>query len=291
VFVMLAVVLAVVGAGLSYSGYNESLQVLTVTSTQQTTVTSPRTVSTVSREFVLMTTSSTNWILQDEIIDIPAGTTQVYCGYTASRHVSLESGQVRVSYSTESEYHHVNFWMMNEDDYTRWSNLRYCEQLLAFRGIATKMGRSGYEFTTEIGSAGTYYFAFMNENRFAITVTLNVDAGMQTSEVTLTKATTVYSTQVSPYVTEKVTVGTHPVGFGLLFYAGIGLIAVAAVVLAASRMGKAAPGTAPSTSVPVAHAGPVVSTPPAPTIGKFCINCGAPLPARATFCNKCGSKQ
>jgi hypothetical protein len=240
-----------------------------------------------------MTTSGTSWILQDELIDLQAGTTQVYCGHVESRHVSLEAGQVHVSYHTESTYHNVDFWMLTEDQATRWSNLVHCSQVLAFQGTVTKISRSGYEFTTEIGSAGTYYFVFMNENRFPITVTLNVDAGLQTSEVTLTRATTVYSTQVSPYVTEKVTVSTRPVGFGLLFYAGIGLIAVAVIALAISRMKSAAPRTAPpSTLAPVvAQAGPVVSPAGATSAGKFCTNCGAPLPARATFCNKCGSKQ
>ena len=285
------IVLAVLGAGLSYLGYNESLGTLTVTTSQPITATSTMTVASTSRELVVMTTSGTSWILQDELIDLPA-TTQKYCGYWSAHSAYLEAGQVHVSYHTESTYHQVDFWMLTGDDWTRWSNLRYCEQHLAFQGIVTKISRNGYEFTTEIGSAGTYYFVFNNENRYPITVTLNVDAGLQTSEVTLTKATTVYSTQVSPYVTEKVTVSTRPVGFGLLFYAGIGLIAVAVIALAISRMKNAAPRTAPpSTSAPVVHAGPVVSPPPAPTTEKFCTNCGAPLPARATFCNKCGTKQ
>jgi hypothetical protein len=251
------------------------------------------TVASTSRELVVMTTSGASWILQDELIDIPAGTTQVYCGYYQSRHAYLEAGQVHVSYHTDSTYHPVDFWMLTGDDWTRWSNLAHCEQVLAFKGVVTKIGRSGYEFTTGIGSAGVYYFVFMNENRYPITVTLNVDAELQTSEVTLTKATTVYSTQVSPYVTEKVTVSTRPVGFGLLFYAGIGLIAVAVIALAISRMKNAAPRTTPpSTSAPVvAQAGPVISPAAATSAGKFCTNCGATLSARASFCNKCGSKQ
>jgi hypothetical protein len=292
----LAIILAVLGAGLSYSGYNGS-QVLTVRSSQPMTATSTLTVASTSSELVLMTTSSMNWILQDEVIDIPAGQTQVYCGYTDSRHVSLETGQVHVSYSTESEYHHVDFWMVNEDDYTRWSNLRHCSDILSYQSTSkpfvAKLGRSGYEFTTEIGSAGTYYFAFMNENNYPITVTLNVDAGLQTSEITITKATTYFSTQESPYVTEKVTSSIVPAGFGLLFYAGIGLIAVAAIVLVISKLKSTAPRTAlPSTSAPaVAQTGPVISPAAATSADKFCTNCGAPLPARATFCNKCGSKQ
>ncbi len=287
------IVLAVLGAGLSYLGYSESLGTLAVTASQPITVTSTMTVASTSVESTVMRTSGTSWILQDEIIDIPAGRTQVYCGYYQPRYVYLEAGRVHVSYHTDSTYHTVDFWMLTEDDWTRWSNSPTCEQILAFKGTVTKISRSGYEFTTEIATAGTYYFVFMNENRYPITVTLNVDAGLQTSEVTLTKATTVYSTQVSPYVTEKVTVSTRPVGFGLLFYAGIGLIAVAAIALAISRMKRTAPRTAPpSTSPPVAaQAGRVVSPAAATSAGKFCTNCGGPLPARATFCNKCGSKQ
>jgi hypothetical protein len=286
------IVLAVLGAGLSYLGYNESLGTLTVTTSQPITATSTKTIASTSEESTVMTTSGTSWILQDELFDFPA-TGQHYCGYWSGHPAYLEAGQVHVSYHTESTYHPVDFWMLTGDDWTRWSNLRYCEQFLAFQGIVTKMSRSGSEFTTEIGSAGTYYFVFMNENNYPITVTLNVDAGLQTSEVTLTKATTVYSTQVSPYVTEKVTVSTRPVGFGLLFYAGIGLIAVAVIALAISRMKSAAPRRAPpSTSAPVvAKAGPVVSPAAATGAGKFCTNCGAPLSARASFCNKCGSQQ
>ena len=287
------IVLAVLGAGLSYLGYNESLGTLTVTASQPITATSTMTVASTSEESTVMTTSGTNWVLQDEVINIPAGTTQAYCGYYDALHAPLEAGQVHVSYHTESTYHPVDFWMLTEDQWTRWSHLPYCQDILAFQGTVTKMSRSGYEFTTEIGSAGTYYFAFMNENRYPITVTLNVDAGLQTSEATLTTATTVYSTQISPYVTEETTVSTRPVGFGLLFYAGIGLIAVAVIALAISRMRSAAPRTVPpSTSAPaVAQAGPVVSPAAATGAGKFCTNCGAPLSARASFCNKCGSKQ
>ena len=287
------IVLAVLGAGLSYLGYNESLGTLTVTTSQPVTATSTMTVASTSEESTVMTTSGTSWILQDELIDIPAGTTQVYCGYWSARHAYLEAGHVHVSYHTESTYHPVDFWMLTEDQWTRWSNSRYCDELLAFKGIVTKISRSGYEFTTGIGSAGTYYFVFMNENTYPITVTLSVDAGLQTSEVTLTKATTYFSTQEIPYVTEKVTSSVVPAGFGLLFYAGIGLIAVAVVALAISRMKSAAPRTAPpSTSATVvAQAGPVVSPAAATSAGKFCTNCGAPLSARASFCNKCGTKQ
>jgi hypothetical protein len=291
-FVMLAVLLAVVGAGLSYSGYNESLQILTVTSTQQTTVTSTRTVATASREFVLMTTSSTNWILQDEIINLPGSSFAPYC-YIDSLHVYLEAGQVHVSYHTDGRP--IDFWMMNDDDYTRWQGIRYCSELKSFQGIrkpfVSKLSRSGYEFTSEVSSAGVYYFAFLSGNFDPVSVTLNVDTGMQVSQVTITREKTLYSTHVTPIVTERVTSTEHLAGFGLLFYAGIGLIGAAAIALVMSRTKNVVPKAAPLASVPVVPTSPVVSTPLAPTAGKFCISCGTPLPAHAIFCNKCGTKQ
>lgn len=42
---------------------------------------------------------------------------------------------------------------------------------------------------------------------------------------------------------------------------------------------------------PPAAPSPVEPFPAEPLTGKFCINCGASLPAHATFCNKCGTKQ
>ena len=55
------------------------------------------------------------------------------------------------------------------------------------------------------------------------------------------------------------------------------------------------PSPAPAVPQPPPPVTPTLP-PPAPpgvqpTAGKFCVNCGAPLPVRATFCNKCGTKQ
>jgi len=211
--------------------------------------------------------------------------------------VYLEAGQTHVSYHTDRKEHVVDFWMMNEADYTRWGNLRYCSEVRGFHGngrpFVAKLSNSGYEFTADVPSAGTYYFAFMNGNPYSVDITLNADMGVQTSEVTITRETTYYSTQEKPYVTEQVTPSTGPGGFGVLFYAGIGLIAVAAIALVVSRTRSAAPRTErvpPATAV--AQRAPAVSpSPSAPSTGKFCMNCGAPLPARATFCNECGLRQ
>ena len=76
-------------------------------------------------------------------------------------------------------------------------------------------------------------------------------------------------------------------------YIVIGAIAaaVAIVVLLLAmrkrRRPETAAATAPAPPTPQAS----IAAPPTVTADKFCMNCGASLPAHATFCNKCGSKQ
>jgi len=279
---VLAILIAIVGAGLSYSGYNESLQTLTVRSTQQFMTASTETVASTRTELLVITTSSKNWILQGETIYLEA-VTQAYCGRVDYRYLSLDKGQVHVAYHTDSEYRRVSFWMLNERDFDRWNHLRSCSEMMVFNeGIAVKFNSASYEFTAMIPSSGVYYLAFLNYDKSnSATVTLDIDAGMQQRVLTVTSQHVVRSTQTTEYPTQTVTSATQPAGLGLLFFGGVGLIILAAVVLSLSKRKKT-----PSATAPVAS-----STPTVASEGKFCINCGAPLPARATFCNKCGSKQ
>jgi len=93
---------------------------------------------------------------------------------------------------------------------------------------------------------------------------------------------------------EKLTEGTITVlvsekpfleQYGL--YVGIAIVIVIVLVAVLVLMKRRKPPTPP--------AQPVTTAPPgvaqqAPT-QKFCVNCGAPLPADAQFCGKCGSQQ
>jgi hypothetical protein len=76
-------------------------------------------------------------------------------------------------------------------------------------------------------------------------------------------------------------------------YIVIGAIAaaVAIVVLLLAMRKRRRPETATATgpAQPIPQAS--IAAPLPVTADKFCINCGAPLPAHATFCNKCGTKQ
>jgi membrane protease subunit (stomatin/prohibitin family) len=64
-------------------------------------------------------------------------------------------------------------------------------------------------------------------------------------------------------------------------------IVVLLLVMRKRRRPETAAATAPAQPIPQAS----IAAPPTVTADKFCMNCGATLPAHATFCNKCGSKQ
>jgi len=284
ILVALAVVLAVLGAGASYSGYNESMRTLTVTSTESLTVTSTETVASTSTETFVMTTHSTNWILEGEVISLdPAG--QHYCGLYDTRALSFDAGQVHVSYRTDGKV--VDFWLLTAADFKRWDAARSCTQVLAIYGVAHKYDSNAFESTVALASGGDYYIIFMNENKnYPVVVTLDVDTGMQEGRFTVTTESVMYSTHETVYPTQVVAAVVRPAGLGLLFFSGVGLIVVAAIVLVVSKKR----GSTPPSSAPISTTTPAVS-PHEPTGGKFCMNCGAALPSHAAFCNKCGSKQ
>ena len=64
-------------------------------------------------------------------------------------------------------------------------------------------------------------------------------------------------------------------------------IVVLLLVMRKRRRPETAAATVPAQPIPQAS----IAAPPPVTADKFCMNCGASLPAHATFCNKCGSKQ
>ena len=273
-------VLAVLGAGLTFLGYNESLQLLTVTNTQPFTTTSTRTLSSVSTETRVMTTSGSESIVDTTIDLMGEGTTGRHCYWGYSR-VYVDAGQVHVSYDSPDGV--VDFWILDEKGFTAYDAKIYCEELREVAGIVHKFGLRNYETTVTIPSSGTYYVMFLNSNKQDVSVSVRMDTIAQQTVVTKTVKSTYYSTEQSPVVTERVSVNTERVPLGVMFYGGIGLLVIAVVVLVSSMMRrKPEPGTTPS---------PPESAPAQAPEGKFCVECGAPLSARASFCKKCGTKQ
>jgi hypothetical protein len=282
VLATLTVLLTVLGAGLSYSGYKASLQTATVTSTQQLTTTSAITSATAT-VISTITTSATKVLLSETIsLEAPG---KEYCGWWDSRYLSIDAGQVHVSFNSIGGP--VDFWMLTQVQWQKWNSTKGCDPLLKLPAVASRFGSVSYDFTTSISSSGTYYFAFMNRNSQSVYIDLKVNLSYQ--EVVL-RESTYYSTESSPYVTNTIIASSHPAGLGLLFYSGIILIVAAGIILAVNRRkGATQPHVPPAISVvpPVQVATPV---PTAPT-AVYCIDCGASIPPHAAFCNKCGTKQ
>jgi ribosomal protein L40E len=252
--VILAIVLGVLGAGLSYSGYNESLHVRTVTNTQSYTSAFTKNIPSTRTEIIVITTSSTLSIL-DQTLDIPGIKNTNYCGYYDYVSSTLEAGKVNVSYGSDREP--VDFWMLSEAQFKQFESRRFghgCEPGVPY--IAQKLRSSSYEFTKDIQTSATYYFVILNKNNGPVSITLHVDRGVQTSVLTRTNEEVDYLTQVSPFVTETKSFSSHPVGFGPLFYSGVGLVVVAGILLVIGRMKGAAPR--PTQVSPVVSVAPVL---------------------------------
>jgi len=283
VLVMLVVLLAVLGAGSSYSGYNESLHTVTATDTREVTATSTITGATATVTSTI-TTSATKVLLSETIsLEAPG---KEYCGWWDSRYLSIDAGQMRVSFNSIGGP--VDFWMLTQVQWQKWNSTKGCDPLLKVPAVASRFGSVSYDFTTSIASSGTYYFVFMNRNSASVYIDLKVDSSYQ--EVVL-REHTYYSTESIPYVTNTIIVSSHPVGLGLLFYSGIVLIAAAGIVLAINRRKDA---TQPHVPHPVSVAPLVQVAMPVPTVStavRYCVDCGASIPPHAAFCNKCGSKQ
>ena len=335
--VILAIVTVVAGAGLSFSGYNESLQPVTITSTQSLTTTSTKVMATVRTESIVSVTSSTISILSDVVeIDPPS---KKYCGMYETVDLNLDQGTLHVSYSSTGG--RVDFWLLNEKQLREWKRINSCEDSRQVKGVASRFASDSYDFTVDIQSSGLYYFLFLNTNKKAVSITLSVDGGTVRTEVTMTQRSTSYSTQEILVPTQSVNTITRSAGFGLLFFSGIALIIIGGIVLVvgrsryrpqevASSFQAATPADVPALQAQTQDTryfeilakleelkthgkiseetyhklkkdywknlagvapSPLAPSGAEPATGKFCMNCGAALPAHVAFCNKCGFKQ
>jgi hypothetical protein len=144
-----------------------------------------------------------------------------------------------------------------------------------FCAILTSLSNSGTEsasFSLTFNSTGQYWlraFAIITD-QYAKAISSSANQDFEISVTTQAQVRTDYTT---PYVT-----------IGAI----VAVIAIVAVLRAIRKRKKPkATPTAQAEQTPQATTG----TPPTVAADKFCMNCGAPLPAYASFCNKCGMKQ
>ena len=235
--------IAVVGAGLSLTGYNESLQLTTSTGI----------VTLTSTETRIVTTSLLSATYHQNTIKLEKND----CLF-AEVDFYVEGRQAHVSYSVSGGT--VDFWLLDDHGLGVWKGDRpvmqwgsdfvegytFCQGdqnfhllypvLLDYRhsinGLLHDFRSSGHDFTVEIPSSGTYHIIFLNPYKSDATIIFNVD--------TISPSTiTGYSTQTNTIATEMM----KPAGLGMSFFSGIGLVAVAviAIAVAMKRKGRTAP--------------------------------------------------
>jgi ribosomal protein L40E len=303
VLVALAIMLVVLGTGVSYSAYDGSAQTVTQT-TVQTYITTQLSVA---------TTRSTVWLVKGQTIDLAAAG-QLNCASYYYSTLNLTAGQVHVSYTTAGDS--VSFWLLTQADYGRWKTMNGCDEQWAFKGVdqpfITKAGSA--DFTAQIPSSGKYPIIFMNADAYrAVKIVFNVDTGARDTVSTSTSVRTVVSTQLTTLTTESTQATTQTsasttsvsttarttssdsedvqswMDYRLLL--GLGAIVVVAVVavLLLMRRRKAAP-PAP-TGVTTQPAIKAASSAPAPAMStKFCMHCGAKNPINSIYCQECGQQ-
>jgi hypothetical protein len=225
--VALALVLAILGTTFEALGYNASLPIVTLTSTQSYTGTNTEvgtitsTTSYVTNLVSTKTLYTTGFFLPDEKL----------CFYDF-RVLNLTKGQLNVAVSGAA------LWILSADDYVRW---------IGRGGTCLNPTQSDGSLTViagrvDVPSSGPYYFILLSQGdvRYSQTpiaplVTISVSS-LQQSQTTITVKNTKYSTEQITFSARNVTRILKPVGYGLTFYLGNGLIVAAVVALAISTI-------------------------------------------------------
>ncbi len=223
--VALALVLAILGTIFEGIGYNESLPIVTLTSTRSYTSTTTGVSTIISTTSSVMNVVSTNALYTARFFLLD----EKLCYYDF-RVVNLTKGQVYVTVTG------ATFWILSPDDYVRWMG----------RGgtcLGPAPSEGGLEVSpggVEVPSSGPYYFVFLSQgdtkysqSPIAPLVTISVYS-IQQSQITRIVKNVNYSTEETAFSTGTVAYIAEPVGYGLIFYLGNGLIVAAVVALVIS---------------------------------------------------------
>ena len=209
----------------------------------------------------------------------------------ANRYFVARKGQV-VSVNLESN-NEVTLYIMTEKDYKAWEKRGKCSpgEVSDFTGA---FGITSYDEQLVIKNDGGYRFVFLNFGSSSAMIRFKAEvvgvAYETTSVVTSHVVSLQYSTDTMTLTTVATgtVVRTEQVGFQLgqnsMLIVVVVVVAVVAVVAAIvlRRRGHEKPVAAVPTGAPVESQ---------LAAKRFCISCGAELPATVNFCNKCGSKQ
>jgi hypothetical protein len=229
--VAVALVLAILGTIFEGVGYNESLPIVTSTQSYTSTTTGVSTI--ISTRSTVMYVVSTNVLYTERFYLID----QKLC-YYAFRVLNLTKGLVYVSV-TAANGAPITLWILSQDDYVRWTG----SGAICVAPAPSDGGLAVSPSGVQVPSSGTYYFLFTSpgDTRYTQTpiapaVTLNV-YNIQQIQITMMVKNVNSSTETA-FSTGAVTYVAEPVGYGLIFYLGNGLIIAAIVALVISTVAK-----------------------------------------------------
>jgi ribosomal protein L40E len=217
-----------------------------------------------------------------------------HCEVTTKSFTAEEGQVISVNLTSNTE---ISFYKMNEKDYVKW----YKPGAKCFpSSVSDFFGAFSVTSLTEeleIRNDGKYRFVFVNDaasSTVAAKIQFKAEVVRVAYETTSVVTSHVVSLQYSTDTITLTTVATGtvvrteqvglPLGQNSLLIVAVVLVAVVAVVavIVLRRRGR-------GKSVAAAPIGAPVESQLAAT--RFCISCGAELPATVNFCNKCGSKQ
>jgi len=195
----------------------------------------------------------------------------------------------------------ISFFVMKGRDYDEWLKVAQCA---VTSSLVEAHDVTDYYGELVVPEDGHYYFVFLNffhdkPAKIQFTAKIIGVAAMASSTMTTTVAVlgeyrtvsetlVVTSTQtLSSIRTEETLFPLGQNSLAIVVLAGIAAIVVVLLAMRKRRRPETAAATASAQPIPQAS----IAAPSPVTADEFCMNCGASLPAHATFCNKCGAKQ
>jgi len=217
--------------------------------------------------------------------------TQQYCGvYDHLTFQAAASEKIHIEMQSSGK---VTFAVMSEKQFRNWQTHMTCAGMasLVYQGSTTSFSRDWV-----VPENGLYYFVFLNIMTTGATITFKAGRAVQTpypiystlakQNVATVTGTSIYTTQESLLPTtgpSSIEDLTRSTALGVI---GIGLPALVVLLFLYFREPKARRTTIEKPRV--TREARVLKK---ESRGQFCIECGARLPPKSKFCNKCGSPQ
>ncbi len=197
-------------------------------------------------------------------VDVPPTQGQYACIYQYVKFTMLKDAQVNGVIDSSSP---IDFYFMTNAQLDNWIQDTACDVNSSLVGVQEI---THYSLSFTVPNDGTYGYLFLNSD--------------QSNPASVTFS---YPTQVTSTLTITPSIlGLPLAGDGMLILVAVAIVIVAVVAyIVGVRRGRT------PKAMPQAESAATTQTIASPQGTKFCVNCGASLPAQAMFCNSCGSHQ